>query len=80
MGGDGAYLFDEGALDFAGGTVVHMNGGLAGLVLTILVGKRTNYPRIAVKPMSVMLTALGRLYFGLDGMDLTLVVLLVQMQ
>ena len=32
-GGDGALLFDAGALDFAGGTVVHMNGGLAGLVL-----------------------------------------------
>jgi Amt family ammonium transporter len=70
-GGDGAYLFDEGALDFAGGTVVHMNGGLAGLVLTILVGKRTNYPRIAVKPMSVMLTALGAalLWFGWYGFN-----------
>ena len=33
----GGFLFDAGALDFAGGTVVHMNGGLAGLVLAYLV-------------------------------------------
>ncbi len=70
-GGDGAYLFDEGALDFAGGTVVHMNGGLAGLVLAILVGKRANFPKISVKPMSVMLTALGAalLWFGWYGFN-----------
>ena len=37
----GGYLFNEGALDFAGGTVVHMNGGLAGLVLALLIGKRS---------------------------------------
>jgi len=70
-GGDGALLFDLGALDFAGGTVVHMNGGLAGLVLAILVGKRANYPKIAIKPMSVMLTALGAalLWFGWYGFN-----------
>ncbi len=70
-GGEGALLFDLGALDFAGGTVVHMNGGLAGLVLAILVGKRANYPKIAVKPMSVMLTALGAalLWFGWYGFN-----------
>jgi len=70
-GGEGALLFDLGALDFAGGTVVHMNGGLAGLVLAILVGKRANYPRIAIKPMSVMLTALGAalLWFGWYGFN-----------
>ncbi len=38
-GGDGAMLFDDGALDFAGGTVVHMNGGLAGAYLSNLVWK-----------------------------------------
>jgi Amt family ammonium transporter len=70
-GGDGAYLFDAGALDFAGGTVVHMNGGLAGLVLAFLVGKRTGYPKVAMKPMSVMLTALGAalLWFGWYGFN-----------
>ncbi|MBT5935436.1 ammonium transporter [Sulfurimonas sp.] len=70
-GGDGALLFDAGALDFAGGTVVHMNGGLAGLVLGILVGKRTGYPKIAMKPANVMLTALGAaiLWFGWYGFN-----------
>jgi len=70
-GGDGALLFDAGALDFAGGTVVHMNGGLAGLVLAYLVGKRHGYPKIAMKPMSVMLTALGAalLWFGWYGFN-----------
>ncbi len=70
-GGDGAYLFDAGALDFAGGTVVHMNGGLAGLVLAILVGRRADYQKSAIKPMSVMLTALGAaiLWFGWYGFN-----------
>jgi len=67
----GGYLFDIGALDFAGGTVVHMNGGLAGLVLAILVGKRSGYNKVAMKPMSVMLTALGAalLWFGWYGFN-----------
>lgn len=70
-GGDGALLFDAGALDFAGGTVVHMNGGLAGLVLAVLVGKRKGYNKVAMKPMSVMLTALGGalLWFGWFGFN-----------
>ena len=70
-GGDGALLFDAGALDFAGGTVVHMNGGLAGLVLAILLGKRKGYGKIAFKPMSVMLTSLGAaiLWFGWFGFN-----------
>ncbi len=70
-GGDGALLFDAGALDFAGGTVVHMNGGLAGLVLAILVGKRAGYPTTAMKPVSVILTAVGAalLWFGWYGFN-----------
>ena len=70
-GGDGALLFDAGALDFAGGTVVHMNGGLAGLVLAVLVGKRKGFTKVAMKPMSVMLTALGGalLWFGWFGFN-----------
>lgn len=70
-GGDGALLFDLGALDFAGGTVVHMNGGLAGLVLAILVGKRAGYPSVAMKPVSVILTAVGAalLWFGWYGFN-----------
>ena len=67
----GGFLFDAGALDFAGGTVVHMNGGLAGLVLAFLVGKRKGYPKIAMKPTSIMLTALGAalLWFGWFGFN-----------
>ena len=70
-GGDGAYLFDAGALDFAGGTVVHMNGGLAGLVLAIMLGKRAGYPKTAMKPVSIILTALGAalLWFGWYGFN-----------
>jgi Amt family ammonium transporter len=70
-GGDGAMLFDAGALDFAGGTVVHMNGGLAGLVLAILVGKRNGLNKVAMKPFSIMLTALGAalLWFGWYGFN-----------
>ena len=70
-GGAGALLFDAGALDFAGGTVVHMNGGLAGLVLALLVGKRAGYPKIAMKPYSILITALGAalLWFGWYGFN-----------
>lgn len=70
-GGTGAYLFDAGALDFAGGTVVHMNGGLAGLMLAILVGKRAGYPHIAMKPFSILFTAFGAalLWFGWYGFN-----------
>lgn len=67
----GGYLFNEGALDFAGGTVVHMNGGLAGLVLAILVGKRAGYSKVAMKPASIILTAVGAglLWFGWYGFN-----------
>jgi len=70
-GGAGAYLFDAGALDFAGGTVVHMNGGLAGLVLAIMLGKRAGYPKTAMKPASIILTAAGAalLWFGWYGFN-----------
>ena len=70
-GGAGAYLFDAGALDFAGGTVVHMNGGLAGLVLAIMLGKRAGYPKTAMQPVSIILTAAGAalLWFGWYGFN-----------
>jgi len=67
----GGYLMNAGALDFAGGTVVHMNGGLAGLVLAILIGKRKGHNKLAMKPMSIMLTSLGAalLWFGWFGFN-----------
>jgi len=67
----GGILMGDGALDFAGGTVVHMNGGMAGLVLALLIGKRHGYPKIAMKPFSIILTAVGAalLWFGWYGFN-----------
>jgi len=67
----GGFLMGDGALDFAGGTVVHMNGGLAGLVAALMIGKRRGYPRTPMMPSSVILTALGAalLWFGWFGFN-----------
>ncbi len=53
------YLFALGALDFAGGTVVHINSGVAGLVGALLVGKRIGYGRDLMAPHSLTLTFVG---------------------
>ncbi|MGO4389628.1 ammonium transporter [Microvirga sp. 2YAF29] len=53
------YLFGLGALDFAGGTVVHINSGVAGLVGAILIGKRIGYGRDLLAPHSLTLTFVG---------------------
>jgi Amt family ammonium transporter len=55
----GGYLFEKGALDFAGGTVVHINAGVAGLVGAWFVGKRLGYGQVAIKPHNVTLTFAG---------------------
>ena len=52
-------LFGMGALDFAGGTVVHINAGVAGLVGAIMVGKRTGYGKDMMAPHSMTLTLVG---------------------
>jgi ammonium transporter, Amt family len=57
--GAGGYLFDKGALDFAGGTVVHINAGVAGLVGAYMVGKRIGYGRESMAPHSLTLTMVG---------------------
>ena len=57
--GAGGYLFDKGALDFAGGTVVHINAAMAGLVGAYLVGKRIGYGKEAMAPHSLTLTMVG---------------------
>jgi Amt family ammonium transporter len=53
------YLFNLGALDFAGGTVVHINAGIAALVGAIFVGKRTGYGKDNMAPHSMTLTMVG---------------------
>ena len=53
------FLFQKGALDFAGGTVVHINAGITGLVMCILLGKRTGYPKEAMPPHSLTMTMIG---------------------
>ncbi len=57
--GAGGYLLDKGALDFAGGTVVHINAGIAGLVGAYLVGKRIGYGKESMPPHSLPLTMIG---------------------
>jgi Amt family ammonium transporter len=53
------WLFQKGALDFAGGTVVHINAAVAGLVGAFVVGKRVGYGKEAFKPHSLTLTMVG---------------------
>jgi Amt family ammonium transporter len=55
----GGLLFEMGALDFAGGTVVHINAGVSGLVLAYLLGKRRGYPNEPMPPHSLTLTMVG---------------------
>lgn len=53
------FLFQKGALDFAGGTVVHINAGVAGLVACLLVGRRIGYGKEFIAPHSVTMTMIG---------------------
>ena len=55
----GGYLFSKGDLDFAGGTVVHINAGIAALVGAIVLGKRIGYGRDAMPPHSLPMTMIG---------------------
>jgi ammonium transporter, Amt family len=55
----GGLLFEMGALDFAGGTVVHINAGVSGLVLAYLLGRRRGYPQEPMPPHSMTLTMVG---------------------
>lgn len=57
--GTGGYLLELGALDFAGGTVVHINAGVAGLIGAWFVGKRLGFGREALKPHNVTMTFVG---------------------
>jgi Amt family ammonium transporter len=53
------YLFQMGAIDFAGGTVVHINAGIAGLMGALVIGNRTGFPREPMPPHSLTMTMIG---------------------
>ncbi|MDT3722391.1 ammonium transporter [Pseudomonas oryzihabitans] len=57
--GDGGLLWDWGVLDFAGGTVVHINAGVAGLVAALVLGKRKGYPTTPMAPHNLGYTLVG---------------------
>ncbi len=67
----GGFLSHHGELDFAGGTVIHINAGVAGLVLLFLLGKRRDFVAEKAKPSSLKLTILGSalLWFGWFGFN-----------
>ena len=58
-GATAGFLFQKGALDFAGGTVVHINAGIAGLVGCIMIGKRIGYGKEFIAPHSVTMNMIG---------------------
>jgi len=57
--GEGALFHDWGVLDFAGGTVVHVNAGIAGLVTCLLLGPRQGFPREPMRPHNLPFTVMG---------------------
>ena len=65
------FLFQKGALDFAGGTVVHINAAVAGLIGAFLIGKRVGYGRESMAPHSLTFTMIGAslLWFGWFGFN-----------
>ena len=71
MTAKGGLLWQWGALDFAGGTVVHINAGVAGLVGALLLGKRVGYGKDAMTPHSLTMTMIGAslLWFGWFGFN-----------
>ena len=65
------FMFQKGALDFAGGTVVHINAAVAGLVGAYMIGKRTGLGNVAMAPHSLTFTMIGAslLWFGWFGFN-----------
>ena len=65
------WLFKMGALDFAGGTVVHINAGIAALVMTLMIGTRKNYNNHPTAPHNIPLVVIGAalLWFGWFGFN-----------
>lgn len=67
----GGESLNFGEIDFAGGTVVHLNAGVAGFVVAMILGRRRDYGKVAIKPFSPILVALGAalLWFGWFGFN-----------
>jgi ammonium transporter, Amt family len=67
----GGWLFEKGALDFAGGTVVHLSSGVSALVCAMMIGKRLGYPATRHQPHNLTMTVLGAglLWFGWFGFN-----------
>ena len=59
FGDPSGFVFGKGALDFAGGTVVHINAGMAALMGAVVIGKRLGYPKTAMAPHSLTMTMIG---------------------
>jgi ammonium transporter, Amt family len=57
--GDGGFMWDMGVLDFAGGTVVHINAGVAGLIVALMLGPRIGYGKEPMAPHNLTLTVIG---------------------
>ena len=68
---DGGWLAKKGALDFAGGTVVHVSSGVSALVFALVIGKRMGFPREKHVPHNLTMTVLGAglLWFGWFGFN-----------
>ena len=68
---DGGWLLKLGALDFAGGTVVHLTAGVSALVCALVIGKRSGYPRHRALPhdLTMTLAGAGLLWFGWFGFN-----------
>jgi Amt family ammonium transporter len=69
--GPGSFLGDLGVLDFAGGTVVHINAGIAGLVACLVIGRRRGYPNVPMPPHNLGYTVMGAslLWLGWFGFN-----------
>ena len=69
--GSGGWLKNMGTLDFAGGTVVHINAGIAALVTALMIGKRTSYDKYPIPPHNLPFSVLGAalLWFGWFGFN-----------
>ncbi len=69
--GEGGWLAADGALDFAGGTVVHLSSGISALIIAFFLGKRIGYPQERMTPHNLPMTLLGAglLWFGWFGFN-----------